>query len=115
MESMESRQEMALSLYLEACKETANAEKAFVIAASQFAEKETPRVQRRGKRTHCLQCENLGCASRVADKVTILWCEKTNTRIFEYKSFERGLRLLQRGCLKKNKFHVEAEFTGRMR
>ncbi|NCB01849.1 MAG: hypothetical protein EOM67_06735 [Spirochaetia bacterium] len=113
---MEARQEMALSLYLEACKETANAEQAFAIAASQFAEKETPRVQRKGsKRTHCLQCENVGCVSRVTDKVTILWCEKTNTRIFEYQSFERGLRLLQRGCLKKNNFHVEAEFTGRLR
>ena len=111
----DQRKEMALSLYLEACKETADAEKAFVIAASQFAEKETPRVKRGSKRTHCLQCENVGCASRVADRVTILWCEKTNTRIFEYQSFERGLRLLHRGCLKKNNFHVEADFTGRLR
>lgn len=109
----DQRKEMALSLYLEACKETANAEQAFVMAASQFAE--TPRVQRRGKRTNCLQCESMGCCTRVSDKVTILWCDRTNTRIFEYQSFERGLRLLQRGCLKKNNFHVEADFTGRLR
>ncbi len=111
----DQRKEMALSLYLEACKETADAEKAFVIAASQFAEKETPRVQRRGKRTNCLQCESMGCCTRVSDKVTILWCDRTRTKIWEKVSFERGLRLLQRGCLKKNNFHVEADFTGRLR
>lgn len=112
---MNSR-ETAEAILKEALQQTMDAEKAFEMAAIKFAEHENLKVKKQGrKRTPCLQCENVGCVSRVTDKVTIIWCEKTNTRIFEYQTFERGLRLLQRGCLKKNNFHVEAEFTGRLR
>lgn len=106
---MREETKRALKLLEEAFNSSENPEVAIRVAATEFS-KEAPKARRTRARAKCEGCEFLGGVSVIDGHKTIIWCEKTRSRITT-TNFERGLKLLRRSCLRVNAPHVEMYST----